>query len=529
MATWPQADQDRLHRRLQREWAKRTFRTPGQLAAYIERRTVQTPALELLDRYLVETTYGPETSRLIWTMPPQEGKSVRISRFYALWLLIQDPDRMIAVVSYADGLARRWGKAVRNDIRNHPEFGLLLSGDTSAANEWTLVDYDGGMICAGIAGGLTGRRADVIIIDDPLAGQKEADSEVYRENCKEWWRTTASSRLGGANTICVLVMTRWHEDDLAGWLVANNPDDWRLVNVPAQAEHDPDLQGGCKCNGLRGCLGSDVLGRKAGEFMVSARRRTHAGWEKRKRDAGTRGWYALYQGRPAPEDGNIFKRNWWRHAHWRCSPREDGTYFIPGVERVIQSWDMTFKDTDGSDFVVGQVWAFRGSTAYLIYQMRGRMEFPETCAAVEQLSALFPQALAKYIEDKANGPAVIAALRDRVSGIIPYTPVDSKVARARAASVFVEAGNVVLPNLGGDEALGQQPWVAGLIEEASAFPNATHDDQVDALSQALDIGLSHGWGGGDQFMRELHTALQPPAQAEERPPIPPPTWFRKVG
>lgn len=483
---------------MQLENARRSFPRPADLAHYLEPRTVQTPALDVLDQSLMDAEAGI-SPWLIFSMPPQEGKSVRVSRMFTGWCLIRNPHRRVANVSYSDALARRWGRAVRNDINGHPEMGLTIRADTGAANEWQLDGWDGGVITAGIEAGLTGRPVDVLIIDDPLKGQKEADSPVTREMNKEFWRTTASARLS-ESCIVILVMTRWHEDDMAGWLHARHARDFRIVNIPAQADHDPDRPD-CVCAGQGKCAGPDILGRAPGEYMISARRRSVAGWERRKRAAGSRGWAALYQGRPAPLEGGIFKRDWWTIDRIpRAIERSDGSWFVPGAERVIQSWDMTFKDTKDSDMVCGQVWAFRGAQAYLVDQVCAKMEFTEALVAVRAMSAKWPQARAKYIEDKANGPAIISTLRkgvdgEPIGGIIPYTPVDSKYARASAISPFVEAGDVHIPDP------ARAPWVADFVTQCANFPNDVHDDQVDAMSQALDIGLLKG--AGDTFMDEL--------------------------
>ena len=168
----------------------------------------------------------------------------------------------------------------------------------------------------------------------------------------------------------------------------------------------------------------------------------------------------------------------------------------PHFDQIIQSWDMAFSDTDGSDFVVGQVWGKFGAHKYLIAQVRRRMEFTETVAAVQELTAWVEERYprhrghAKLVEDKANGPAVLSTLRARVPGLLAVDPRGDKGARARAVAPDVEAGNVHLPGMANAEETGydrlQTPdWVRGLVDECAAFPNAAHDDQVDALSQAL--------------------------------------------
>ena len=142
----------------------------------------------------------------------------------------------MANVSYADALAMRWGRQVRNDITRNPELGLAIAPDIAASKEWQLAGHRGGMVTTGIGGGLTGRAVDILIIDDPLKDQEEADSPTMRERCKNFWRSVASTRLG-EHTVVVVVQTRWHESDMFGWLAETQPGDFRVINIPAQAEH----------------------------------------------------------------------------------------------------------------------------------------------------------------------------------------------------------------------------------------------------------------------------------------------------
>jgi predicted phage terminase large subunit-like protein len=461
------------------------FPTPGALAQHLDPRTRQTPALELLDRNLTDVAEG-RCKRLIFSMPPQEGKSERASRRFPTWLLLRNPDLRIAIVSYELGVARRWGRVIRNDIAANPALGLAVRADTSAAHEWQLEGALGGVYSVGIGGALTGRPVDILLIDDPLKGRKEADSPTFRNAVWDFWTDTARTRFA-ADTAVVVIQTRWHEDDLSGRLLSSpSAADWRYINVPAQAE-----------------TADDPLGRQPGEYLLSARGRTPKDWEDTKRDVGARTWASLYQGRPAPAEGGLFKRGNWRHyPASRAYARGDGSMWIDGADEVIQSWDMAFKDTKGSDFVVGQVWARFGAEAHLMDQVRDRLDFPATCRAVQTLSARWPQANAKLVEDKANGPAVISQLRTTVSGLIAVNPEGSKYARASAISPFQEAGNVVLP----DPALA--PWVGEFIVEHSSFPNSPHDDQVDAASQALSRLLITS-GSAQQAMDWLRQMRDP--------------------
>lgn len=471
------------------ESKRKTFATPGDVARHIEPKTVQTPALDIIDAALVSAVEGTGPRRLIITCPPQEGKSERVSRFFIIWALIRDPELRIANIGYQDQISRRWGRRVRDNLNDFPDLGLTVSNTSGAANEWQLQGHGGGMITSSVMGSLTGRPVDLMVIDDPHKDQGEADSETIRATIKDWWRTVGSTRMSPGGVV-VLVQTRWHEDDLAGWLTNEENegwDEWHVINIQAQAEHDPTKSVECKCAGRKGCLGYDVLGRQYGEFMESTRGRDTANWEQRKRDAGSRGWAALYQGRPAPSDGNIFKRDWWQYFQTpRWVEQDNGTMHAPGAELVEIHVDATFKDTKHSDFVVMQVWAVASRKAWLLDQVRRRMDFTATCVALEQLTAKWPQAKAKVIEDKANGPAIISMLKTKTSGVIPYTPKDSKEARASAVAPFVEAGDVELP------AAHLAPWIGAYVDEFAAFPNGTNDDQVDATSQALHRLLAKG-------------------------------------
>lgn len=451
-----------LRRRIELDrWA-----TPGDLAKALDRTTVQTPALGLIDEHLVWASQTPD-ARLIISIPPQEGKSVRASRRFPEWLLLRDPDLRIAVVSYEYRTARRWGKAVRDDLISHDL--LPVDQGSAAADEWTVAGHEGGIYSVGIGGALTGRPVDILIIDDPIKDREQADSLTYRDRVWDWWTDVALPRLAPGAPV-VLILTRWHQDDLAGRLLAaEDGARWRVLNIPAQADFDP----------AKG--ETDPLGREPGEWMISARKgRTPERWEAIRTAAGSRTFTALYQGRPSPESGDVLKREWWRRYDtplWWQDP--NGSFHAAGGT-LSMSWDMAFKDTKSSDFVVGQVWARKGARAFLLDQVRARLSFTDTLAAFTRLSAKWPEAHAKLVEDKANGTAVIDSLTTEIPGIVAVTPHESKYARASAISPFVEAGNVWLPEQ--SVALFD---VEGFIDECAAFPNGTHDDQVDALSQAL--------------------------------------------
>lgn len=448
---------------------------PGEMAQALDPKTVQTPALQMIDDALRELV-NTEDGRLIISMPPQEGKSQRTSRRFPLWALTRNPDLRIAIASYELGVARRWGRAIRDDIITHGEvLGLRVRDDLSAQHEWQLAGHEGGVYTAGIGGALTGRPVDLAIIDDPIKDREQADSQVYRERVWDWWTDVMATRLAPGAPV-VLILTRWHHDDLAGRLLAAEDGHlWKVINIPAQADHRPE-------KGER-----DPLGRAPNEFMESARGRTARQWEAIKVRSGTRTWASLYQGHPTPDTGNMFPRDGWaRYDRALWITRMDGTRIIPelghdGDSELVQSWDFTFKDTKSSDYVVGQVWLRRGVQTFLLDQVRGRLSFSASCQAMKDLTARWPQAVAKLVEDKANGPAIINALGAQVGGIIAVEPEGSKYARASAVSPFVEAKNIVLPD---PVLVDGTAWVSELTEEAADFPGGAHDDTVDAMSQA---------------------------------------------
>ncbi|MGN6609993.1 MAG: phage terminase large subunit [Jatrophihabitans sp.] len=474
---------DRYARRAQ-PLAGRRWATPGDLARAINPETVQTEALDVIDAETVRAWTTPD-ARLIISMPPQEGKSERVTKTSTLWALTDNPDRRIAIASYAMSLAEGFGGDIRNWITTHDgtdgtlDLGLRIARDNGAKRRWRIAGRKGGIISVGIGSGFTGRPADALVIDDPFSGPEQADVEWYREKVWEWWQAVSGPRLAPGAPV-IVILTRWHEDDLAGRLIAKQAEDaksgaehydrWRVVNIPALADHDPEKGQ------------TDPLGRQPGVWLNSARKRTVAQWEAIRLARGSRVFNALYQGRPSPDSGNVWRRGWW--ARYETLPIK-----LDAADEVIQSWDMTFKDTKGSDFVVGQVWARKGAEVFLLDQVRRRMSFTETVAAVQAMTLKWPQAKAKLVEDKANGPAVLDSLRRKVPGLIAVTPTESKLARAYAVSPFVEARNVYLPDA--SVALFD---VQGLIDEAAAFPNGTHDDQVDATSQALARLLLDGTG-----------------------------------
>jgi len=473
------------------------YATPGELAKVVEPTTKQTALMDLLDQTLVDIETGV-CDRVLISCPPQEGKSTRVTKTGPLWFLLNNPDRRIAIASYNQELANEFGRDIRNMIAGNQgeddtvDLGLRIASDNGAVAKWSLAGHKGSVKSVGIFSGLTGRPVDMLLIDDPVKSEDEANSETYRKRVLSFWQSVGLTRLAPGAPV-IVIATRWHERDLIGEL-ANGPDKdrWRVINVPAQADHDP----------AKG--ESDPLGREPGEYLASARDTETAqrDWVGTEIGVGSRVWNALYQGRPSPAEGGIFKRGDWQKYDTPLWVEEDGVCRTTGEsDELIMSWDMTFKASKTSDYVVGQVWLKRGPNVYLLDQVRRRMTFTETLAAVKVLVARWPQCAAKLVEDKANGTAVLDVLRKEMPGLIAIDPKGSKEARASAVSPFVEAKNVYLPNP------KIRAWVGDFIEEAAAFPNGANDDQVDGFTQAAQRLLVRG-GQGSAFLNSMKARLE---------------------
>lgn len=386
---------------------------------------------------------------LIISMPPQHGKSQCVTETLPSYFLGNFPDKRVIEVSYGDDLAQRFGRRNKEKVI---EFGKELFGvelSKISDTDFEIKKHKGSMISKGIMAGLTGNPADLIIIDDPIKNRQEAESETYRSRIWEEFLNSIYTRLS-ANGIIILIMTRWHEDDLAGRLLSSMADKCIEVNIPLEAE-DGDILGRLKGEPLFPEIGKDENWLK--EFKTAY-----------TTQEGSRSWNALMQGRPTAEEGNMIKRAWWKYYN-----------VLPDMMRLIISVDATFKDSDTSDYVAIQVWGKVNADMYLVDLIKERMDFPKTVQAILNMKAKYPKVSQILVEDKANGSAIISVLRRQIPGVIPIQPDGGKVSRVNAISGFIEAGNVYLPE-----------WAYDFVDECSAFPNGKHDDQVDCMSQAIN-------------------------------------------
>jgi len=397
-------------------------------------------------------------AKIIVTMPPRHGKSEFISHWLPVWFLSTFPDKKIILASYESSFAETWGEKVRDHIEeNRKILGIDIKYDSRAAKDFRIKDKEGGMKTAGVGGPITGRGADLFIIDDPVKNWEDAMSERIREKHKRWWDAVADTRLEPGGSTIVL-MTRWHEDDLGGYLI--NECGFTEIRLPALAEE------------------GDPLGRKVGEALCPER--YNAEKFKAIKAAKPRIFDSLYQQNPTAPEGEIFKFDKWRYYDEAPPLRE----FV----LMIQSWDMAFKDLKSSDFVVGSVWGWRHRTVdfYLLDLVRRQMGLSETIREFLNLSGRWPKARKKLIEDAANGPAVEDALKKKVSGITLVPPRGSKLARALSIEPVQTSGHLWLPNPN-----THPPDIAAMVKcyvaEMGAFNKGKYDDQVDSTSQAIDF------------------------------------------
>lgn len=438
---------------------------------------------ELICEHLQEIADGKQKYILI-EMPPRHGKSMTVTESFPSYYLMRNPLKRVIAAAYSDGLATKFGRLNRNKFNEfaHDLFDVRLSETNAANKDWGIEEMSGGMLSTGIGGSITGHGADLMIIDDPIKNMKEAGSQLIRDNVWDEWEATLSTRLHNGASV-IVIMTRWHEDDLIGRLLSRSPYNWVRLRLPALAEED------------------DPMGRKEGEALCPELGFDEKWAEEKIQTVGSRTWNALYQQRPSPAGGAIFKREHIKyyvrtkeqHREWNLS---DDVEVLPiHFDKQAQSWDCTFKNTQNSDFVAGGIWARKKARYYLLDAVVKRMGFADTIKAIRNMSDKYPKAISKYIEDKANGSAIIEMLGNELSGIVPVEPDGGKEARAYAVEPLFEAGNVYFPHP------LMCPWIEDYIVELISFPNASHDDFVDMTTQALNQLYSKGGDLLDRYKK----------------------------
>lgn len=409
----------------------------------------------------IQRTMQRRHGRLMLFLPPGAAKSSYASVVAPTWFMGHNPGARIILASYGSDLAKRHGRRARQIVKSAKFsgiFGTGISSATSAADEWAL-ENGSEYLAGGILSGITGNRANGIVIDDPVKGREDAESEVIRKKTRDAYDDDLLTRLIPGGWL-VLVSTRWHEDDLAGGILPKHYDGrsgmvecrdgntWEVICLPACAERD-----------------DDPLGRRPGEYL----------WPEWFDDrhwaqfrSNSRTWASLFQQRPRPAEGVIFKADWMRR------------YDIPpSLTYCVHSWDTAYKPNQINDPSVGTSWGFGVSRSgyFLRDVFRGRIEYPALRRAIINMAER-DRPIAILIEDKASGQSLIQDLRNSTSlPIIAIEPDADKVTRANEVSAMFEAGLVHLPEAA--------PWLIDYESELFGFPLAANDDQVDSTTQFL--------------------------------------------
>jgi predicted phage terminase large subunit-like protein len=393
-----------------------------------------------------------DIKRLMVFMPPRHSKSQTVSETFPSWFLGRNPNKRVMLISYGDSLARTFGRKNRSKFKDfgYDIFNLTVAKDSASTNHWSIEGHTGGMLSQGIEASLTGHGADLCVIDDPIRNREVAMSKTQRDKIYDEYRSSVMTRLTSSGC-CILIQTRWHMDDLAGAILENETGKWDVVSFPAIASED------------------DLLGRKAGDPLWPENGFDREWLDNIKVSIGSAAFQSLYQQTPVDDEGNIIKRSWLKFYDQPPAEFED----------VVISLDAAFKGHETSDYCAFTVWGKNGAEKFLLDIVRERLDFPQTVATLRQLVAKYPDATAKIVEDKANGSAVIDYLKKEISGIVPYTPKESKIARLSAVSPLFEAGNIYLPTE------RRLPLIFDYVTELTGFPNVKTDDMADSTSMAL--------------------------------------------
>lgn len=410
------------------------------------------PHLVYIRQFLEQMSAG-EIEKLALFMPPRHVKSEMVTIRYPVYALEQDPSRRIIVGAYNQTLAEKFTRRSRRLAQGR----IPLSSERKRAGDWETL-AGGGMRAVGVGAGVTGHGGDLIIIDDPVKSREEANSQAYRERVWDWYTNDLYTRREPGCQM-ILIQTRWHEDDLAGRIL-NSEDgkNWTVVSLPAEAEE------------------GDPLGRQPGEPLWPEHfdREALAGI---KTVLGSWAYAALYQQRPAPMEGALLKRQWFRVV----DRAPEGLHWV-------RYWDLALSTKETADYTASAAVALADDgTMYIRDMVRGRWEWPDA-KKVMIATMLAEPGVTQGIEEAVHGLAALQELlrEPALASIAMYgIQVDrDKVARAMPWAARAEAGKVALVR-------GQ--WVESFLGEVTAFPLGEHDDQVDTISGATQMLGQPAW------------------------------------
>ncbi len=436
--------------------------SPAILATELDKSYALPPHILLLDKILTETI-SAKNGRLLVNMPPRHGKSELISKYLPFWYMLNFPGKHIILTTYESNFSAHWGRKVRDLIESHGKaYGIELDKSSHAANNFRLKGKHGSMTCVGAGGALTGRGADLLIIDDPLKNDAEANSPHQRELIWDWFRSTAFTRIEPKGTV-IIIMTRWHEDDLTRRILGNNKDDWRHISLPAIAEE------------------KDALGRKPGSAL----------WEKRFplsrllkiRDTIGSYWFsALYQQNPTPQGDGLFRR-----AKFRYFNESEHFYEICGSgEKIFKAncikfatVDLAISSSERADMTAIVEFAVSPHRDIFILDV-----IAERISPVEHINLIKNRFLASGlslvgIESVQYQTSLVKTALAEGLPIKELKPDRDKFSRAIPISAMVECGKVFFRT--------DATWLAKFEQQLTAFPNAAHDDMVDAFAYIAQV------------------------------------------
>jgi predicted phage terminase large subunit-like protein len=420
--------------------------------------------LQLINNCLLSAT-ARNIKKLMVNMPPRHGKSEFISKYFPAWYLGNFPDHRIILSSYNASYAGEWGGYVRELIKEFGEeyFNIKINPKVSSARSFKILGHDGGMACAGFGGSLTGKGADLFIIDDPIKNNMEDHSETMREKMWDWYRATAYTRLepGG---IMIMIMTRWHEDDICGRIIKAEPD-WEVLKLPAIA------------------MDNDLLGRANGEALWTDRYSIEDLLDK-KRVMGIYWFSAAYQQEPTPENGQVFNRKHFRYY------TEDSEFYFLGSDTnrktvaksdcdCIISTDLAVTTNSSSDYTVFILAEITANKDVLIKEVwRDKIEgagheqkLKDFCSRYHPMaigieSVSYQQTLLQKVMDAGLPVVKLLANKDKITRSLPIA------SRMESGKVFFRA---------------DAHWLDAFESELLSFPTGKHDDQVDAFAYIANL------------------------------------------
>lgn len=434
--------------------------TPGVFATHATRGFEMPPHIEYIDRKVCDALNGNGSKRLLVSLPPRHGKSTYISQHLPAWFRGTYPRKNVLLTTYGANFSRGWGRKAKATLRHNQHLFDIEVDKQSPADEWRLHGHeDTYMFSSGVGGELTGKGGHLLVVDDPVKNAAESKSKTMRENTWDWWQSTAYTRIepGG---VAIVLMTRWHEDDLMGRIIKQMDDDpeadqWEVINFPAICESD-----------------DDVLGRKKGEALWPERYPIEV-LNKIKKTVSAYWWAALYQQRPAPLEGGLFK------SHWFVQEDLD----ITRIKNRTRAWDFGATEGDG-DYTVGILMGEHMDTKdfWILDVVRGQWAPHARDKIIKKTTKQDGMKTRVVVEQEpgSSGKSMVHAMKRLLEGypVRSYKPSGDKELRSDPLASQAGIGRLRIPK--------HVDWLDDLKHEFCVFPNGAHDDQVDAASMAFN-------------------------------------------